>query len=308
MLRIISNVMTFCLFSVVSSAAYAVECDLKTEEFYRDVTAGEMADCISADPEGTSTRDEQGNTPLHLAMVHSPKTEIIRLLISLEADLEALNAKKESAVHVLAAKGNVPSHVAALRAGGGDINDPGPDDACRMKNCATRPIHRVAKRPETIDMLRAFLAAGADATAKDPHGRTPLHYAAEVSSWEAIEALIAAGADPNGKDFKGVTPLHLAAQRGPGDGAPAGADERVVKLLLLYGADANETNNDDLTALLLAAAYTDDPTIWLELFDATDPKMRCQVDEKGRTAKMLVDGNPNIERDANYWQLNQDCP
>lgn len=302
MLRVINGLMVLGLFSIVASAAHAVECDLKSEGFYRDVTAGEMADCISADPEGTSTRDEQGNTPLHFAMVHSPKTEIIRLLISLEADLGALNAKKESAVHVLAAEGDVPSHVAALRAGGGEINDPGPDDACRVTNCATRPIHRVAKRPETIDMLRAFLAAGADAMAKDPNGRTPLHYAAEVSSWEAIEALIAAGADPNGKDFKGATPLHLAAQRGPG------ANERVVKLLLLYGADANETNDDDLTALLLAAAYTDDPTIWLALFDATGPEMRCKADIKGRTAKMLVDLNPNIERDANYWQLNQDCP
>ncbi|MFZ3585004.1 ankyrin repeat domain-containing protein [Loktanella sp. DJP18] len=301
MLRVIGKIIAFGLLFISASAAYA-ECDLKAEDFYREVTAQEMTDCISGNSEKSGARDDQGNTPLHLAMVHSPETEIVRLLISLGANLESLNAKKESAIHALAAEGNAASHVAAFSAGGGDINDPAPDDACKIRDCATKPIHRVAKRPEAIGMLRAFLAAGADATAGDPSGRTPLHYAAEVSSWDAIEALIAAGADPNSKDFKGVTPLHLAAQRGPS------ADGSVVRLLLLYGADADETNDDDQTALLLAAAYTDDPTIWLALFDATEPGVRCQADKKGRTAKEMADLNSNIERDARYWQLNQDCP
>lgn len=301
MLRAIKRLVIFSLFYVLSSAAYAIECEFKTEGFYRDVSAQEMADCIAADPENVRARDDQGNTPLHLAMMHSPRTEVIRLLISLGADLEALNAKKETPIHTLAAEGNVTSHVAAFSASGGEINDPGPDDACNIGNCATRPIHRIAQRPESIDLLRTFLAVGADATAQDPSGRTPLHYAAEASSWEAVEALIAAGANPNSDDFKGMTPLHLAAQRGPD------SDESVVRLLLWYKADANNTNDEDQTPLLLAAAHTDDPTIWLHLFEATDPEMRCQPDKKGRTAQKMVDLNPEIERDANYWQLNQDC-
>ncbi|WP_199565338.1 ankyrin repeat domain-containing protein [Spongiactinospora rosea] len=46
----------------------------------------------------------------------------------------------------------------------------------------------------------------------DRAGRSPLHYAAVSNDLGTAKALLDAGADPSAPDRRGLTPVHFAAQ------------------------------------------------------------------------------------------------
>jgi len=60
-----------------------------------------------------------------------------------------------------------------------------------------------------VPMVQLLLDAGADPSATDASGNSPLH--AAIRSAEATALLLSAGADPNVGNEDGVTPLHMAA-------------------------------------------------------------------------------------------------
>lgn len=76
-----------------------------------------------------------------------------------------------------------------------------------------------AKKPnETLKVMKALLAAGADADCNKPRlvkgQEFPLHVAAKSGNAGVCSALITAGAKVNCRDRNGWTPLHLAARFG----------------------------------------------------------------------------------------------
>src|SRR5262245_26996536 len=56
-------------------------------------------------------------------------------------------------------------------------------------------LHAAAARGD-VPAIDALLARGADANARDGHGRTPLHVAAHMSQAGVARALVKGGADP----------------------------------------------------------------------------------------------------------------
>jgi len=92
--------------------------------------------------------------------------------------------------------------------------------------------------------VRAALAAGADANARDVDGTTPLVYAAHAGDAAIARALLAAGADPNLANRYGVAPLHEAALV---------ADVDLVRSLLDKGAEVDRALPEGETPLMLAA-------------------------------------------------------
>jgi len=67
-------------------------------------------------------------------------------------------------------------------------------------------------------VVELLIAKGADISAKNKNGCTPLHAAALGDQKEVVELLIAKGANINAKDNDGHTPLHTAAGYAPKGG------------------------------------------------------------------------------------------
>jgi ankyrin repeat protein len=98
-----------------------------------------------------------------------------------------------------------------------------------------------AQDPETA--LYA-LSEGADATAREPDGTTPLHYAAHYADIRLINELLKAHADPNAVNNFGSKPLAEAATTG---------NAEAIGLLLKAGAEVEAKNPEGQTALMVVA-------------------------------------------------------
>jgi hypothetical protein len=92
------------------------------------------------------------------------------------------------------------------------------------------------------DLARWLVAQGADLSATDTWGNTPLHHRAR-SRRSSIDVLLELGADVNKATSSIGTPLHAAADS---------HNAAHARLLLQHGARVNELNKDKLTPLELA--------------------------------------------------------
>lgn len=92
--------------------------------------------------------------------------------------------------------------------------------------------------------VRVALADGADVTAPEKDGTTPLHWAVHADAPAIVELLLTAGADATARNRYGVPPIALAAVNG---------SAAVTRLLLTAGADPNTTLAQGETVLMTAA-------------------------------------------------------
>ena len=134
------------------------------------------------------------NLDLHGAAFHG-HWQLCQFLIENGANVNhQLDDTGESPLHSALCKANRPAYehvVTVLLAAGADPNlktRPGRETGAFMRDCRTRaetPLHRAAAfgTERSIDML---LTAGADRTAKDMHGDSPLSWA----SWHLRPASI----------------------------------------------------------------------------------------------------------------------
>jgi len=88
---------------------------------------------------------------------------------------------------------------------------------------ASRNALQEAAEAGAVAEIERLVGQGHNIDAKDPLGRTPLHYAVGAQRLEAVQLLLALGADPDVRDSEsGVTPLHWAVGSG---------DLAIIKLL-----------------------------------------------------------------------------
>lgn len=99
-----------------------------------------------------------------------------------------------------------------------------------------------AIRQNNLTELMGLLDQKADANVADDRGITPLMYAAEIGSVEAMGLLVDRGADVNRQNAFGSTALMWSV-----------SDPAKVRLLLDHGADVNITARSGRTALIVAA-------------------------------------------------------
>lgn len=172
-----------------------------------------------------------------------------------------------------------------------------------------------------LEIVRALLAANADAGAKLTDGTTALIYALSMRQWDVARVLLEAGANVNAANKSGVTALMLAA----GDNSPKGLT--MVRELLAAHADvdgnflggdtalgiASSTGNVEVVQALLAAHSW--VNVNIQQHDGKTPLMKASargradvvrlllaakadvsaVDNDGKTALMLALQNDHLE-------------
>jgi len=110
------------------------------------------------------------------------------------------------------------------------------------------PLYVAAEKGE-IDMARLLVAKGADAKARTPNGETVLHAASMIESAVLTTELIQAGAEVNAANRDGETPLQWAALTGT---------FLAVKALADAGADLDVQDTRQGNTPLHAAVSHDD--------------------------------------------------
>jgi len=95
--------------------------------------------------------------------------------------------------------------------------------------------------------VRSLLESGADPSARDGSGWTPLHFSAQDYSLEIAELLLDFGANIDAQNSQGQSPLYTAVfnSRGRGD---------LIKLLRKRGANPEQRNLYGKTPIGLAKA------------------------------------------------------
>ncbi|KAJ1567638.1 Ankyrin repeat domain-containing protein 61, partial [Cladochytrium tenue] len=240
-------------------------------------------------------RDGYGNTPLHHASMYG-RVDICRLLLRLGADIESVGQGGNHPIHVAkcpkvmktllelgasphsrTSEGNTPLHAAVF----GGISAHvillllKKVDLEAENSHGERPMH-LATDTETV---RVLAAAGAETSAPDGLGLTPLHRAARDGSGCILTCLVAAGADIEARERQnGRRPLHLAA-----------LEDRwgCASELLRCGAAPDACDDDGLTPLMLATQRGHHVTVSSLLQGGADPEC-ARAGDDGRRALHLV--------------------
>ena len=158
-------------------------------------------------------------------------------------------------------------------------------------DCADWNTAAFFEAAEVSDVTRC-LQMGAAPDARDKDGKSPLHFATDNGSAEAVTALLDAGADLDVWDRSGFTPLHRAAAQGSAE---------VVTALLDAGADLDARAVNGMTPLHFAAENGHAEAVTTLLEEGADSNVR---DNDGKMSLDYAADNGQLKDTAVYWKLN----
>uniref|UniRef100_UPI00398EBFCF nuclear factor of kappa light polypeptide gene enhancer in B-cells inhibitor, alpha b n=1 Tax=Pristiophorus japonicus TaxID=55135 RepID=UPI00398EBFCF len=218
----------------------------KDEEMMREIEALSLDDKPEAAQCWKDFVSEDGDTFLHLAIIHTANEIVLQILNNTrEGDqyLHFQNNLKQTPMH-LAVITQQPDVLRSLLWVGGDlglrdINGNTPlHIACEMnlfscvktitefstrhdvrnlldsKNYNGLTCLQLAVKNRLHEMVKCLTQLGADINAQEPSsGRTALHLAVEEQDAEMVSLLLRCGTDPNVLMYNGCTPYHLTLGR-----------------------------------------------------------------------------------------------
>ncbi|KAM4652815.1 B-cell lymphoma 3 protein [Discoglossus pictus] len=226
---------------------------------------------LLADITAATQSDEDGDTALHIAVVHeniSAAGKVITLLLHGGMSLDILNNLRQTPLHlavitdqpalvsILLAHGSSPQipdrngqtcvHLACEYASAGSLEvllKAGKWDLESTNYQGMTALH-VAIGTGRRDITLLLLEHGADVDAVDiKSGHSPLIQAVDSGSEELVALLLQRGAKVNAQTYAGNTALHVASGRGLAE---------VTRLLLRSGADSGIKNCHNDTAMTVA--------------------------------------------------------
>jgi len=163
---------------------------------------------------------------------------VVRTLLRYGADVQAIDEKRQTALH-LAAEGGHHSVVQVL------LNHyANPDSLDKERDT---PLHRAARNGRA-DAMVLLCDKGAEVDASSRGRKIPLHLA--VHSLPAVQVLLARQPNVDITDINGKTPLHIAAERGV-------ERHEVAMILLAAQADIIIEDNKGITPLSIAVRTQD---------------------------------------------------
>lgn len=257
---------------------YAVESDFL--DFVRHAVSGR-------DGIYTGVGDNQGQNPLHIAVLHR-RLEIMALLLDSEAvRVNAQDSEGRTPFHFAVANRISEVAVALLQNMNVNVNIPGLD--------RDTPLH-TAIHNNLIDVVRGLIGRrDIDINVQGRLGRTPLHVAAATGQDEIVRLLLDKSEESvNRGDVNEQTPLHLATQN---------ANLSTVEELLKSPAitpdiqDANGRSALDLAARN-ASFHESFVNAYNRLFASRSGDSRQQQEQKGDGTKPSGRGTEKTGRGA----------
>jgi ankyrin repeat protein len=294
----------------------------------------EFGDLKSASGGALMERAEGGMTPLQYA-AREGNVETGRVLIAAGADVNAPEAQHSFTPMLIAIYNGKYDFASLLLEHGAEVNDGSLYMAIELRNMDTysnRPNPPTTDRTLTAtDIIKMLLARGADpnavfdkkppqiqtqGTVTVPPGATAFYRAVKAADLTVMRMLLENGATAGLAIKNGGTPLMLAAGGGPAraqeeevvDKAGGADPVEVMKMILDAGADINAVNDQQNTALHLAALRGSDKVVQylvsrgarLDLKNKQD-KTPAEVAPK-KTAELiakLMSGSATAEKSPN---------
>ncbi|KAI9696576.1 MAG: hypothetical protein M1836_005595 [Candelina mexicana] len=234
--------------------------------------------------ESTSTLDavdSQGRTAISWAAQRGDITAV-ETLLEKQADPSISDVRRRSALHY-AAKASSPGCLSSILAAPGvDVNQRNIWQQTALHSACHNQKNRIC-----IDLLMEF---GADASARDIYGKTPMCFAAEKDSELGVAALLEHSANIEDRDNKGWTAIYWAMTSN---------SLLALRLLLARGASYTVKSYDNETLLhaVVSTIGIKPETVHLLTESKLDGLDVNAIDHKGHTARGLLSRRDDLSSD-----------
>ena len=195
---------------------------------------------VTASPNLVNEKNRSGDTPLYAA-VENMQLEAAKTLLGAGASVDGIFSRDWQMLHAVAFFGEPGEFKPERRKAVAALLIEHGADASAANDDGTTPLHMAVMRGR-MELLELFAGSKANINAKDVRESTPLHFAARFNQPKVIEWLVKHGANPNLPDRAGNTPLHDAVSR---------FKKEALFALIKAGADPNARNDLRRTPLHL---------------------------------------------------------
>lgn len=153
----------------------------------------------------TGGKNEIGTTVLHHAVSRKDNLAIVKLLIKQGADVNAANETGRTPLLKAVTWGGV-EYIALLLDAGAELS--------HISNVGTTVLHEaILPSGENLEMIKLLISKGADVTATNNRGETPLISAAKWGHLDYVRLLVDTGSDIKRESNSGQTALDFARLR-----------------------------------------------------------------------------------------------